>query len=234
MISAIGRNPVIAAPIAAPRIACSEIGESRTRFGPNLSSRPTVALNTPPAAATSSPRNTTRSSRRHLLRDARGDGVAIRSVPPCRSLHPPTRSSRHRRATAAATPSRVSVASSTLRIAFVFDLLQRRLRDAELEQAARDRACMRVALQPLLELALRPVLAPGRHASGRCGGTSSPRSAPVRRPRARALDVLRCAVVYTASASLPSTTTFSRPYALARSAAGCSTAVTAPIGVYSM
>ena len=35
MISAIGRSPVIAAPIAAPRIACSEIGVSRTRFGPN-------------------------------------------------------------------------------------------------------------------------------------------------------------------------------------------------------
>ena len=63
MISAIGRKPVIAAPIAAPMIACSEIGQSRTRFGPNFSSRPTVDLNTPPAAATSSPRNTTRSSR---------------------------------------------------------------------------------------------------------------------------------------------------------------------------
>ena len=37
MISAIGRRPVIAAPMAAPRIACSEIGVSRTRFGPNFS-----------------------------------------------------------------------------------------------------------------------------------------------------------------------------------------------------
>ena len=64
MISATGRRPVIAAPMAAPRIACSLIGVSRTRCGPNSSSRPTVALNTPPAAATSSPRNTTRSSRR--------------------------------------------------------------------------------------------------------------------------------------------------------------------------
>ena len=49
MISAIGRSPVIAAPMAAPRIACSEIGVSRTRRGPNCSSRPPVALNTPPA-----------------------------------------------------------------------------------------------------------------------------------------------------------------------------------------
>ncbi len=63
MISAIGRRPVIAAPIAAPMIACSEIGVLRTRFGPNRSSSPTVALNTPPASAMSSPRNTTRSSR---------------------------------------------------------------------------------------------------------------------------------------------------------------------------
>ena len=36
MISAIGRKPVMAAPIAAPRIACSEIGVSRTRNGPKL------------------------------------------------------------------------------------------------------------------------------------------------------------------------------------------------------
>ena len=77
MISAIGRSPVIAAPIAAPRIACSEIGVSRTRFGPNSSSRPTVVLNTPPAAATSSPRNTTFVVAAHLLRHAGRDRVAI-------------------------------------------------------------------------------------------------------------------------------------------------------------
>ena len=63
MISAIGRRPVIAAPMAAPRMACSLIGVSRTRSGPNCSSRPGVVLNTPPAAATSSPRNTTLGSR---------------------------------------------------------------------------------------------------------------------------------------------------------------------------
>jgi len=55
MISTTGLRPVIAAPIAAPTIACSEIGVSRTRSAPNLSSSPTVALKTPPAAATSSP-----------------------------------------------------------------------------------------------------------------------------------------------------------------------------------
>ena len=37
LLVSIGRNPVIAAPIAAPRMACSEIGVSRTRDGPNCS-----------------------------------------------------------------------------------------------------------------------------------------------------------------------------------------------------
>ena len=80
MISATGRSPVIAAPIAAPRIACSEIGVSTTRVGPNSSSRPTVVLNTPPAPATSSPMSTTRSVAPHLLGDARGDRVAVRQL----------------------------------------------------------------------------------------------------------------------------------------------------------
>ncbi len=35
MISATGRSPAIAAPIAAPTIACSEIGVSHTRSAPN-------------------------------------------------------------------------------------------------------------------------------------------------------------------------------------------------------
>ena len=62
--SAIGRRPVIAAPIAAPTMACSLIGVSRTRRGPNSSNRPSVSLNTPPAAPTSSPMSTTLGSRR--------------------------------------------------------------------------------------------------------------------------------------------------------------------------
>ena len=64
MISATGRIPVIAAPIATPRMACSEIGVSQTRPGPNSSNRPAVVLNTPPAAPMSSPRHTTDGSRR--------------------------------------------------------------------------------------------------------------------------------------------------------------------------
>ncbi len=62
--SAIGRRPVIAAPIAAPMIACSLIGVSRTRSAPNSANRPSVSLNTPPAAPTSSPISTTFGSRR--------------------------------------------------------------------------------------------------------------------------------------------------------------------------
>ena len=63
MSSAIGRRPVIAAPIAAPTIACSLIGVSRTRFSPKRANRPSVSLNTPPAAPTSSPMSTTDASR---------------------------------------------------------------------------------------------------------------------------------------------------------------------------
>ena len=63
MSSAMGRSPVIAAPMATPTIASSEMGVSRTRSGPNRSSRPTVALKTPPAAATSSPMKYTVGSR---------------------------------------------------------------------------------------------------------------------------------------------------------------------------
>ena len=61
--SATGRRPVIAAPIAAPTIACSLIGVSTTRRGPKRSNSPSVSLNTPPAAPTSSPRSTTFGSR---------------------------------------------------------------------------------------------------------------------------------------------------------------------------
>ena len=60
MISATGRIPVI----AAPTMACSEMGVSQIRRGPNSSKSPTVVLNTPPAAPMSSPRQTTRGSRR--------------------------------------------------------------------------------------------------------------------------------------------------------------------------
>lgn len=64
MSSAIGRMPVIAAPMTAPMMASSEMGVSRTRSGPNSSSSPGVVLNTPPASATSSPMKSTDGSLR--------------------------------------------------------------------------------------------------------------------------------------------------------------------------
>jgi len=63
--SATGLSPRIDAPIAAPMIACSEIGVSSTRSPPNSSISPAVSLKAPPAAAMSSPsRNTLASAAR--------------------------------------------------------------------------------------------------------------------------------------------------------------------------
>src|SRR5690242_18102531 len=64
MISATGRIPCIAAPIAAPTIAISEIGVLRTRSGPNSSTRPWVTPIEPPISAMSSPMTKTSSSPR--------------------------------------------------------------------------------------------------------------------------------------------------------------------------
>src|SRR5881227_1561686 len=55
MISATGRIPWSAAPIAAPASAISEIGVLRTRSLPNSSRRPWVTPIEPPISAMSSP-----------------------------------------------------------------------------------------------------------------------------------------------------------------------------------
>ena len=47
-ISATGRMPMYAAPIAAPMIAVSAIGVSMTRSAPNRVNSPSVALKAPP------------------------------------------------------------------------------------------------------------------------------------------------------------------------------------------
>ena len=49
MISATGRLPAMAAPTAAPTMACSAIGVLRTRSCPYFVERPLVTLYTPPA-----------------------------------------------------------------------------------------------------------------------------------------------------------------------------------------
>ena len=62
MISATGRMPASAAPIAAPRIACSDMGVSRTRPAKRVD-RPRVTPKTPPPGSQmSSPNRTTLSS----------------------------------------------------------------------------------------------------------------------------------------------------------------------------
>src|SRR6201995_444046 len=61
MISATGSIPSIAAPIAAPTIAASDIGVSRTRSWPYFVDRPAVGPDAP-GSAMSSPSRNTRSS----------------------------------------------------------------------------------------------------------------------------------------------------------------------------
>ena len=62
MISATGSRPSIAAPTAAPRMAASEIGVSRTRWCPYFVDSPAVRQD-PPGSAMSSPSRTTLSLR---------------------------------------------------------------------------------------------------------------------------------------------------------------------------
>src|SRR5512143_1353964 len=62
-ISATGRRPFIAIPIAMPRMPPSFSGVSITRSGPNRRSNPSVARKTPPSRPTSSPRTQTDGSR---------------------------------------------------------------------------------------------------------------------------------------------------------------------------
>src|SRR4051794_16780380 len=64
MISATGRIPCIAAPIAAPASAISEIGVLRIRSGPNSATSPWVTPIDPPISAMSSPMTNTLSSLR--------------------------------------------------------------------------------------------------------------------------------------------------------------------------
>ena len=63
-ISAIGRIPTTAAPMAVPMIPDSASGVSITRSGPNSSMKPSVTLNAPPKTPMSSPITRTRSSER--------------------------------------------------------------------------------------------------------------------------------------------------------------------------
>ena len=70
MISTIGRMPCIAAPMAVPTMAISEIGVLRMRFAPNSSSSPCVTAIDPPISAMSSPIRKTPSSSRSARESA--------------------------------------------------------------------------------------------------------------------------------------------------------------------
>ena len=73
MISATGRMPAIAAPIAAPTMACSEIGVARTRLVPYFVDSPLVHLEDAAALARrpmSSPRRMTLGSVGHAPRSS--------------------------------------------------------------------------------------------------------------------------------------------------------------------
>ena len=214
MISATGRMPTIAAPIAAPMIACSEIGVVRTRDLPYLVDRPRVTPTTPPSSSSpmSSPSRMTfwssaMASSSALLTAwmvfiglAAGATALMRSTP---------RQRRH-----GAIPQR-RVRRSTVRI--------RRPRRAACSMADFERCELgfgRVAVrdQPGAEGRHR-IAAPSTHPSrpcpcshpcrqrrGRGSGTSSPRSASGP-PPARARSMASFAAAYIASGSLPSTVT---------------------------
>ena len=77
MISATGRRPVIAAPMAAPRMACSEIGVSMTRFGTELVEQADRGLEHPAGAGDVLADEDHAVVAAHLLGDAARDGVAI-------------------------------------------------------------------------------------------------------------------------------------------------------------
>ena len=141
-------------PATAPTMACSEIGVSRTRSGPNRSSKPAVALNMPPAAATSSPIRNTDGSRSISWaippRRPRGSSVAPRRTSVAQSCgsRPPGR--------AAASPP-PPPPPRRLPGGLLLDRRERLLGGAECGQprpVGRDR----VAPVPGLDLARRPVL----------------------------------------------------------------------------
>ena len=77
MISAIGLRPVIAAPMAAPRIACSEIGAVAHALSAELLVEPDRGLEHAAGLGHVLAEEDHIGIARHLLRDAAGDRVAI-------------------------------------------------------------------------------------------------------------------------------------------------------------
>ena len=180
MISAITGIPVIAAPMAAPRIACSEIGVSRTRWGPNWSSKPTVVLNTPPGPGNVLTEHHQAGVAPHLLGDAIGNGIAVGQF---RHADPPSaQTSVIKTPSVGRSPALAnSVASSTRRATSWVMSRQLPLGNPQAEQALvihRDR----VAVHPGFDLAGRSILAgvgPGMSAVAIGDGLDQSRSLPL-------------------------------------------------------
>ena len=213
--SAIGRRPVIAAPIAAPTIACSLIGVSRTRLSPKRANRPSVSLNTPPAAPDVLADEHDGRVAVHLARDALGDRRAVGQLRRSRAVAPPGR---------AAVGPDLGLEHRRVGLRRLAGLLLGR---GDLVAASRPRSRRASPRRRPSRAAARGSAASGRgpsrpsprrpggtcrdrRASGRRGGRSAPRSATAPPLPVRAGSP-RSATTYTASGSLPSTTIGSRP-----------------------
>ena len=184
--SAIGRRPFIAAPIAAPMIACSLIGVSRTRFGPEPVEQPLGRLEDAARRGDVLADEVARTGRAPSPARSRARPPRGRSVPPRGPPVGPELGLAASRGSGNGAFRASSVARSTASRDLGVDPVEGRLVDAVGQQPLAVRRD-RVAGQPLRDLLRRAVLRRGRRASGRRAGTSRPRRGTVpRRHRARA------------------------------------------------
>ena len=193
MSSAIGRRPVIAAPIAAPTIACSLIGVSRTRSGPNRVEQALGQLEHAAGRADVLADAARRSGRAPSPgRSPRGDGRRDTSVPPRRASVGPDLGLERRPATARERSRASASARGDRRRA---SRPRSRRASPRPTPAASSRVAVgrdRVARLPRGDLVVRAGTCRGRRASGRRGGRSAPRSSDGPSPaRARSIAAAR-------------------------------------------
>ena len=204
----------------------SQIGVLRTRSGPNFSGRPSFVLKTPPAVATSSPMQKHGRVVVELVLERGLDRLAVGQLDDVRVGRRPDSASscvdiglRSPRGSGRAPRRRARLPASTS--AWIC-LAQAAPASFGVERAVggelRAEQVDRVALASSARARPRHGTSPGRCASGRGSGRSSPRSASgPRRPRARAIAGGH-APRDTASTSWPSTITPGIACAFARSA----------------
>ena len=176
MISATGRIPVIAAPIAAPTIACSEIGVSQTRARAELVEQADGRLEHALGRADVLAEADHGRVAPHLPRDALGDRLAIgdrRGVRYVRHAAPPSAqtSVSASAGSAAGAAFAAATASATSALGALVDCRRPRSGDAaSVEPGARE--VERVALDPLLDLLGGAVLRRVGRGCARSAGTS--------------------------------------------------------------